>query len=110
MRKAQKRLLGQQRQADNLATSIARGLEAQTNAQEQRAREQQEALIRRDNRTKNEIPDGPKSKIAKEKQDRVNARLAAKEYTETDLERMHQEELLDMGRRDEIYKEQVVVE
>src|SRR6187549_3584661 len=104
MRKALKRQLGREKQAENLQKSIKSGLEAQNGERDRREREFQKALIARD--TKPKYVDGPQSQISKDKAARVAKRLAEKEqkYAPSDLERQHAEEMIDLERREGIYK------
>ncbi len=78
MRKSEKRRLGAERQAENLAKSKESGLKALAEEQERRERQFQAALVQRDSNKKFSKEDKPQSNISKEKQARVAARLAAK--------------------------------
>lgn len=79
MRKAEKRRIGREKQEQNLRQVLASGWEAQKQDQDARDRRHQEALIARDSKTKSqETANGPKSKIAQEKQNRVVRRLNEK--------------------------------
>jgi len=79
--KKQKRLAGELKAAEQRAQTRESGLKAQREDQVRREEQYQRALIGRGSRQKEvEVPAGARSKISQEKQDRVNKRLAEKEW------------------------------
>lgn len=85
MRKAEKRRLGREKQEKQLAATKAHGLRMQKLDQDRREKEFRDALIKREGISTRSSDNKPQSKISKEKQARVAARLNEREETLVDI-------------------------